>query len=258
MAVYAAHTAFQIGSGWVFEGLIYSGLIGCASLACFARAIQMPRERLAWAVHGSWPGRLDGRRRSTGPWSSTTRTRCRFPRLADGLYLLFYAATYVALVLLVRGRMKSFRSSQWLDGAIAASAVARVRRGGRLPADRRRDRGRPDDDRGEPLLPPPGPASAEPGGGELRPVGLAPGPRLAAARRSAWASWRSATASTSSRQRRAPTWRAGSSTRSGRRRRCSWAPPPGSPCAPRRVARLEGWRVARDPGGRAASSRSGC
>ena len=30
----------------------------------------------------------------------------------------------MALVLLLRGRMQSFRSSLWLDGAIAASAVA--------------------------------------------------------------------------------------------------------------------------------------
>ena len=123
MAVYATHIALHIGSGWFFEGLLYSGLIGCASVACFARAVQMTRERLAWAFMGvglaAWMG-------GEVYWTLVLNYKdvVPVPSPADGLYLLFYAATYVALVLLVRGRMKSFRASQWLDGAIAASAVA--------------------------------------------------------------------------------------------------------------------------------------
>jgi hypothetical protein len=45
------------------------------------------------------------------------------PSVADGFYWVFYIASYVALMLLLRGRLR-FRGSQWLDGAIAASAVA--------------------------------------------------------------------------------------------------------------------------------------
>ncbi len=123
MAVYAAHTAFHFGSGWVFEGLIYSGLIGCAAAACIARAVLVERERTAWAVMGlalaAWMG-------GEIYWSVVLNHQdvVPVPSPADGLYLLFYAASYVALVLLLRARLQSFRSSLWLDGAIAACAVA--------------------------------------------------------------------------------------------------------------------------------------
>ena len=40
------------------------------------------------------------------------------------LYLSFYPASYMALLLLARSRTDSFRSSLWLDGAIAALTVA--------------------------------------------------------------------------------------------------------------------------------------
>ena len=125
MAVYAAHTVFHFGSGWVFEGLMYSGLIGCAAAACILRAICVERERTAWAVMGvalaAWMG-------GEIYWSLILNYEdvVPVPSPADGLYFLFYAASYVALVLLLRGRMQSFRSSLWLDGAIAACAVAAV------------------------------------------------------------------------------------------------------------------------------------
>jgi two-component system, cell cycle response regulator len=122
MAVYAAHTAFHVGSGWVFESLIYSGLIGCAALACIARAVQVRHERVAWAVMGAglaaWMG-------GELCWTLVLNYRdtVPVPSVADGFYWVFYVASYVALVMLLKGRMR-FRSSQWLDGAIAASAVA--------------------------------------------------------------------------------------------------------------------------------------
>ena len=40
------------------------------------------------------------------------------------LYLSFYPASYASLLLLARSRTDSFRSSLWLDGAIAALTVA--------------------------------------------------------------------------------------------------------------------------------------
>ena len=123
MAVYAAHTAFHFGSGWLYEGVMYSSLIGAASVACFARAARVRHERVVWAVMGvglaAWMG-------GEIYWSLVLNYEdvVPVPSPADGLYLLFYAASYVALVLLIRGRMQSFRSSLWLDGAIAASCVA--------------------------------------------------------------------------------------------------------------------------------------
>ena len=49
------------------------------------------------------------------------------PGVSDGLWLTFYPACYVAIVLLVRERVRQFRTSLWLDGlvgALAASAIA--------------------------------------------------------------------------------------------------------------------------------------
>ena len=40
------------------------------------------------------------------------------------LYLAFYPASYASLLLLARSRTDSFRSSLWLDGAIAGLTVA--------------------------------------------------------------------------------------------------------------------------------------
>ncbi len=46
------------------------------------------------------------------------------PSLADALWLAFYPATYVAIVLLVRARVREFRASLWVDGLVGALAVA--------------------------------------------------------------------------------------------------------------------------------------
>ena len=47
-----------------------------------------------------------------------------YPSVADALYLSFYPASYTSLLLLARSRTDSFRSSLWLDGAIAALTIA--------------------------------------------------------------------------------------------------------------------------------------
>ena len=49
-----------------------------------------------------------------------------YPSLSDLLALLFYPAGCVALVLLVRGRMRGARVSLWLDGVVAALAVCTI------------------------------------------------------------------------------------------------------------------------------------
>ena len=46
------------------------------------------------------------------------------PSLSDALWLLFYPACYVAIVLLVRERVHEFRTSLWLDGLVGSLAAA--------------------------------------------------------------------------------------------------------------------------------------
>ena len=48
------------------------------------------------------------------------------PGVSDGLWLTFYPACYVAIVLLVRERVRQFRTSLWLDGLVGALAAAAI------------------------------------------------------------------------------------------------------------------------------------
>lgn len=124
--LFVLHTGLGIGGPGLddlFNAWIYNGLMLLASVACLARATLLPEARAAWAVMGVglllWTGgeiywSLELSQLDTPP----------FPSPADALYLSFYPASYIALLLLVRSRVRGFRRSQWLDGGIAALAVA--------------------------------------------------------------------------------------------------------------------------------------
>src|SRR4051812_44237874 len=125
-AVYCAHLGFGLGgagSDWFFNDFVYNGLELLAAGACFARALLVKGERAPWLVVGAglfcyfagdvfWTLFLSD---SASP---------PFPSPADALYLAFYPASYVTIVLLVRARVKAFRPSVWLDGGLTALAVA--------------------------------------------------------------------------------------------------------------------------------------
>jgi len=126
LLAYVAHTAFGFGSPALdafFEDWVYSGLIVAAGATCVARAVAFPDERAAWLVMGA--GLLAW---AAGEVSWTLLVADDpdppYPSVADVLYLSFYPASYTSLLLLARSRTDSFRSSLWLDGAIAALTVA--------------------------------------------------------------------------------------------------------------------------------------
>lgn len=54
--------------------------------------------------------------------------------MADGLYLAMYPAVYVALMLLIRSRLRRVGAAQWLDGGIVGLTIAAVGAGLILPA----------------------------------------------------------------------------------------------------------------------------
>src|SRR5215210_4398818 len=126
LVAYAAHTALGLGSPELdtfFQDWVYCGLIVAAGVACVTRAVTFPDERAAWLVMGA--GLL--------AWAAGEVTwtlvyaddpNPPYPSVADLLYLSFYPASYASLLLLARSRTDSFRSSLWLDGAIAALTVA--------------------------------------------------------------------------------------------------------------------------------------
>jgi diguanylate cyclase (GGDEF)-like protein len=126
LLAYVAHTAFGVGSprfDALFQDWVYCGLIIAAGTACALRAVAVPDERAAWVVMGvglvAWAaGEIT--------WSLVYADQPDppYPSAADVLYLAFYPASYTSLLLLARSRTDTFRSSLWLDGAIAALTVA--------------------------------------------------------------------------------------------------------------------------------------
>jgi hypothetical protein len=126
LLAYVSHTALGLGSpeldGFFRDG-VYSGLVIAAGAACVMRAAVVQEERAAWLVMGlgllAWAaGEIT--------WMELYRGNpdAASPSVADFLYLSFYPASYASLLLLARSRTDSFRSSLWLDGAIAALTVA--------------------------------------------------------------------------------------------------------------------------------------
>ena len=125
-AAQAAFTVFGTGADRFFEIYVYNALIFAAGGLCIGRAAVSRRERGPWLVLGI--GLL--------AWAASEAYYSLFldrldsppvPSVSDGLWLAFYPACYVAIVLLVRERVRQFRSSLWLDGvlgALAASAIA--------------------------------------------------------------------------------------------------------------------------------------
>jgi two-component system, cell cycle response regulator len=126
LLAYALHTAFELGSPELdsfFDDWVYCGLIVAAGAACVTRAIGVREERAAWLVMGvglvAWAA-------GEVTWTLvySTDPNPPYPSAADVLYLTFYPASYASLLMLARSRTDSFRSSLWLDGAIAALTVA--------------------------------------------------------------------------------------------------------------------------------------
>jgi two-component system, cell cycle response regulator len=125
---YAGHIAFWHGSEGVdnfFQDWVYCGATVGAGAMCALRGVAIPKERLAWLVMGA--GLL--------AWAAGDITWTvlladdpspPYPSVSDVLYLAFYPASYASLLLVARSRAEAWRSSLWLDGAIAALTVAAV------------------------------------------------------------------------------------------------------------------------------------
>ena len=117
-ALLLLYCAAGVGPDWMFTWL-YVGLMVMAAVSCLWRAATVRAERVAWTVMGagllSWTfGELC--------WTLAFNNydTVPVPSVADAGYLLYYPAAFVTLVLLFRERVREFRSSHWLDGAIAA------------------------------------------------------------------------------------------------------------------------------------------
>ena len=126
LGAFALHVGAGVGgqaSDHFFNRWLYSGLLVLAAGACVARGARIRAERAAWLLLGagltSWTiGDIYYTFAFAGNYSPP------FPSLADGFYLAFYPAAYVALMLLVRARVREFERAVWLDGLLATLAAA--------------------------------------------------------------------------------------------------------------------------------------
>ena len=125
---FALHTGPGLGGEGLdsfFNDWVYNALIVVSAIGCLVRSALVKQERGAWLMLGIGIAFWAAAEILATVWLNNLEEP-PYPSIADGLYLTFYPAVYIALVLLVRGRMNQARASLWLDGLIAALAVAVV------------------------------------------------------------------------------------------------------------------------------------
>ncbi len=124
----AAHTWFGMGRGthkaFLDDLLPVLSVVASAAL-CLGRSALVPDDRAAWRLIGV--GML-GWGLAGGYYMLVLKGAADppYPSPADALYLAFYPAVYVAIVLLMRPRIERFHPSLWLDGLVATLGATSV------------------------------------------------------------------------------------------------------------------------------------
>jgi diguanylate cyclase (GGDEF)-like protein len=128
LAAFVLHALFWRGTALdgFFNDWVYNGLVVASAVSCLLRAAIRAEDRLAWLLLGI----------ALAFWAAAELVNTfyvnglaspPYPSIADGLWLAFYPFAYVALVLLVRGRMRGRgRATLWLDGLLASLTIAAV------------------------------------------------------------------------------------------------------------------------------------
>jgi two-component system, cell cycle response regulator len=128
LLAHAAHAALGFGgkgASSLFNDFVYNGVMVAAASLCIARGALERRERLAWLMLGiGLVSYAAGEIYYSAAFANVEEPP--IPSLADVLYLGFYPATYIALLLLARSQLRQFRRSLYLDGAIGALGIASV------------------------------------------------------------------------------------------------------------------------------------
>lgn len=128
LAAFSSHALMGYGGQGLddfFQKWVNDGIAIIATLACAERARRQRRERTAWLLVSL----------GIATWTAGNiyytlvlidLDPFPVPSVADGLWLSLYPPIAVALVLLLRSRVRMFPRSLWLDGVIGACAVASV------------------------------------------------------------------------------------------------------------------------------------
>ncbi len=125
LAAFAAHTLLPDGGrvSWFFDYVVYYTIVVMAALFVTARAVTVKGHRWGWAVMALalW---LYTAAEFTWLAFIGNDPNAPYPSVADYLWLSFYPAAYVALVLLFRSRFTGITTGLWIDGVTAALAAA--------------------------------------------------------------------------------------------------------------------------------------
>src|SRR4051812_47767008 len=124
LALFTLHALVPFGGASVddlFARWLNSIVCVAPGIFVLARAVRVRRERLAWTLIGA----------GLTLWGIGNIYYLFFlhdpvpiPSPADGMWIVFYLLSYAGLVLLMRSRIAAVRASSWLDGLIAAAAIA--------------------------------------------------------------------------------------------------------------------------------------
>jgi len=118
-------TSPGLGAEQFFKTYVFSALPLIAATVCLMRARAVATERASWVLIAAgmllWAG-------GSIYWSAFLKqlAAAPYPSPADALYLGFYPACYVALMLLAKPRVRGISSSVWMDGLIAMLAVSAI------------------------------------------------------------------------------------------------------------------------------------
>jgi two-component system, cell cycle response regulator len=128
LAGYAAHAQFNIGGDtWhtFFRKWLNDAIPLTCTAICLLRARAARSDRAAWVLMGlgmaMWA--------AGNIWYSLyviDLDPLPVPSIADGLWLAMYPLMYIGVAMLLRSRIRTWRTSMWLDSMIAATAVAAV------------------------------------------------------------------------------------------------------------------------------------
>jgi two-component system cell cycle response regulator len=128
LCAYAAVILVPLGEEGVqdaFGRWVYDALVLGATAAVLARAVLVPGERAAWLALGigmlAWA--LGQTYYSVVLYYASPAP---FPSPSDALFLAFYPASFLALMLLRRARAGRVEPLAWVDGLIGALAIASV------------------------------------------------------------------------------------------------------------------------------------
>ena len=126
LALHVAHGPFGVDFGvpaGVFDDWIYNFVLVGSALVCVARAVHLREERVAWALIGAgliaWC--------AADLYYTAVLSKLEvppYPSISDFGWLVYYPAIWIAVVLLMRRRIRAFHASLWLDGIVAALGMA--------------------------------------------------------------------------------------------------------------------------------------